>query len=78
MFCRCENLESITIPDNVETIEMNAFCKCSNLISITIPDSVTSIGNAVFDGCSNITIHGSANSSAEKYAKENNIPFEPL
>ena len=74
-FC---NLTSITIPDSMTEIPNWAFIGCTNLTSITIPSSVTSIGAETFDGCTSLTIYGYKDSSAERYAKENNIPFVEL
>ena len=42
------NLEEITIPNSVTSIEAGAFEDCRGLNSVTIPDSVTSIGEAAF------------------------------
>ena len=76
-FGSCSSLESIIIPDSVTNIGGNAFCYCDRLTSLFIPKSVTSIGNNIFFNCKNvITIHAPADSYAEQYAKENNIPFE--
>ncbi len=74
-FDECTGLTSITIPDSVTSIGNGAFSGCCRLTSVTIPDSVTSIGWDVFERCVKITIVCSAGSCAEKYAKENNIPF---
>jgi hypothetical protein len=65
----------VTIPDGVTTISKEAFFGCESLTSVTIPDSVTSIGKRAFDECSKLTIHASAGSYAETYAKAHNIPF---
>ena len=46
--------------------------------SVTIPDSVTSIGDEAFYGCNKLTIYGYKDSTAEKYAKQNNITFKEL
>ena len=46
--------ETITIPENVKTINNYAFMY-STLKSIKIPSSVTSIGSAAFDGCGLLT-----------------------
>ncbi len=73
-FAGCNALKSITIPDGVTSIGNGAFSGCSALEIITIPDSVTSIEWA-FWGCYKLTIYGASGSYAQKYAKENNIPF---
>lgn len=44
-----ENIESVVIGSNVETIGYSAFQNCYNLKSITIPSSVTSIGYYAFN-----------------------------
>ena len=49
------NLISVTVPDSVTSIGVNAFNGCTGLTSITIPDSVTSIGSSTFFGCTSLT-----------------------
>ena len=53
-FAGCVRLTSVTIPNNVTTIEHNAF-NGTKLASIDIPANVTTIGNAAFNWCSNLT-----------------------
>ena len=53
-FYDCNKLKSVTIGNNVTSIEDFVF-NCSGLISITIPDSVTSIGSHAFYGCRGLT-----------------------
>ena len=75
-FCGCSRLTNIDIPDNVTSIGDGAFESCESLMSINMPDSVTSIGNSAFFGCSeNFTIICNPGSTAEAYAKENNIKY---
>ena len=56
-FSGCQNLISITIPENsaLTSIGDNAFSNCTGLTSITIPASVTSIGDNAFSGCTGLT-----------------------
>lgn len=50
----CNSLESLTIPNKVQTICSSAFALCFNLKSISIPQSVESVGKNVFNGCNNL------------------------
>ncbi|MBQ4051821.1 MAG: hypothetical protein IJD13_09325 [Oscillospiraceae bacterium] len=42
---------------------------------IVIPEGVTGICEEAFAGCSGLIVHAPKDSFAEKYAKENGIPF---
>lgn len=53
-FYFCTLLESIQIPDTVETIGATAFAYCYKLSQINLPDGITSIGNLAFRQCSSI------------------------
>lgn len=53
-FWYCSDIESITLPNTVTSIESRAFDNCS-ITSITIPDSVTSIASCAFVDCSSLT-----------------------
>ena len=77
-FFICAKLTSIIIPDSVTSIGDCAFYGCENLTSVTIPDSVTSIGDEAFAYCENLTIRGKRGSAAERYAADNNIPFQAI
>ena len=74
----CTGLTTVTIPESVTFIGSSVFTGCTGLTSVTIPKSVTYIGSRIFISCSSLTIHGVAGSEAERYAAENEIPFEAL
>lgn len=71
-FADCRSLSTLSLPRGVVRIESGAFSG-SGITAITIPSSVTEIGGQGDwrpDG-----IYGEADSYAEKYAMDNNIPF---
>ena len=45
---QASDIESVTLPDSLTTIEKNAFYNCEKLKSVTIPPNVSSIGLATF------------------------------
>ena len=55
VFCNCNKLTNITIPNSVTSIGNHAFEWCSGLTNVTIGNSVTSIGNFAFNRCGRIT-----------------------
>ena len=77
-FCTCNNVETIIIPSSVNDIETNTFFSCKNLSAVVIPCSVKEISEHAFLGCEKLVIKGYTGSYAEKYAKNNGIPFEEI
>ena len=78
-FGGCTALAEIEIPDSVTAIGGKAFTECTSLTKIEIPNSVIEIGEDAFSDCSeSLTIYGYASSTAEAFAKENNIAFAVL
>ena len=69
------NLKEFSVPEGVAEINDYAFDNCTKLTKISIPKSVTYIGSDVFEYCRNLTIYGYKDSTAESYAKANNIKF---
>ncbi len=53
-FSGCTALESVILPDNLESIGIYAFLK-SGIESIVLPNSVTNIGNYAFSECKSLT-----------------------
>lgn len=51
MFCSMETLESIQIPDGIQSIGEFCFYWCNSLTEVVLPDSVTEIRSNAFEGC---------------------------
>ena len=66
VFVDCENLETVELPSDVETIGKMAFALCKNLEKITIPKSVKKIGQAAFALCPLQTVY--YDGTAEEWA----------
>ena len=72
------SLKSVTIPESVQSIGNFAFDSCSSLETAEILNPSVTIGNYAFDECPNLTIYGQKDSTAQKYADEDSIPFISL
>ena len=66
----------VYLGDKVQKIGENAFADCRELYAIHVPESVTEIGNNAFANCPNLTIYCPYNSKIQKFAVDNNIPWE--
>lgn len=75
-FCDCSSLREITLPNGITNIGDVIFEECRELTKIILPKEIVWIEKDAFSGCDNLTIYCYANSYAEKYAKENNIPYQ--
>ena len=51
----CNNLNVVTLGNDVECIKSYVFKDCPKLQCLTIPNSVTTIGDSAFYGCSSLT-----------------------
>ena len=74
-FNACKSLTNIVIPNSVEKIASGAFSNCDNLKDVTVLNSAAEIVDRAFGDVQDLTIYGYVGSTAETYAKENNIPF---
>ncbi|MDD6778382.1 MAG: leucine-rich repeat domain-containing protein [Bacteroidales bacterium] len=50
-----EEINELTIPDDVDSIGAYSFYNCATLSSLHIGDAVTSIGDGAFNGCTGLT-----------------------
>lgn len=73
------SLTEVILPESLTRIGAYTFRECESLKEITIPKGVTRIGENAFDTvAADFTIKGYADSYAQTYATENNIPFIAL
>ena len=68
----------VEITENVVSIGPRAFADCKNLTELVIPATVQRIADDALDGSLNVTSYGEADSEAERFANDNNIPFIPM
>ena len=54
MFYNCVNLQEVSLPGTLETINTSAFQYCSSLEEIDLPESLTTIGATAFYGCTSL------------------------
>ena len=75
-FNGAQELENIEIFESTSRIEGYAFSNCPNLVAVTIHRMDIVIDENAFYNCNeNLTIYGYMGSSAQRYAKSNNINF---
>ena len=83
-FSGCKALAEINIPKSVTSVADSAFSGCTLLTDIYIFNSSMEIGSESFGYeddsslISGVTIHGYADSTAQKYADSNSISFKAL
>ena len=53
-FESCSQLQNITLPDSLTTINDGAFKGCSSLLYVSIPNGVTRINPYLFEECTNL------------------------
>lgn len=71
----CTNLEHVIIADGVETIKNKAFESCKALLTVEIPASVQEIESLTFMYTDQVTIVAPAGSTAEAFARDNELAF---
>ena len=54
-FYECDDLFSVTLPSDCQSIGVRAFHGCRTLLEIDLPDSITHIGDMAFSDCKSLT-----------------------
>lgn len=75
-FADC-NVQSVTLPETIESIGWFTFYGCDNLEKVTLPAKLSSIGYASFDGCApTLCLHVQEGSYAERFANSFGLRYE--
>ena len=71
----CRELETLVLPEGLETMSYYAINDCPKLTSVTIPATVTTIAIGNFEGCPNVVVHTPAGSAAAQYCAGQDVPY---
>ncbi len=74
-FAQCTSLREVVLPQSVTAIGERTFAQCRFLRRVTLHENVTAIGEEAFDGCRYLTLVLPSGSYAERYARDNAIPY---
>ncbi len=73
-FRDCKRLRSLSLPDNLISIDDFAFEGCTLLGKVKIPKSLEKLGTDAFAGCERLRFDLNGNDAAKEHAKKYNIP----
>ncbi|MCH5209417.1 MAG: leucine-rich repeat protein [Oscillospiraceae bacterium] len=73
-FSGCTSLKDVTLSKRMNKLN-DIFWACSSLEKVRVPSSITELEKDIFADCPNVTLYCTADSAAEVYAKENDIPY---
>lgn len=72
-FSDCSKLNKVVFPYGVTTLKQDIFHNCTSLTEVTIPKTVTNMEDGMFSYPKKVTVYCVAGSTAESYAKKNNM-----
>ena len=71
-------LESLSLPDTVETVGTNSFQNCTGLKQIFFYNKDTEIADGAFSGAGSVTLYAGLGGAVASYARANGIPFRDI
>lgn len=74
-FKNCDNLQTVLLAEDTETIPEETFYNCRKLKSIYIPRNVRTIDPTAFLNCTDLVIYGEAGTAACEFAHDNAFEF---
>lgn len=75
-FAECHNLDTVVLPETLESVGKSAFRDCEKLRKVCFLENVFSIADDAFEEASQVTICAPKNSYAHYYAVEHGMNFE--
>ena len=76
-FQGCDKLSLVYCPEEVTALNLDAFAECAGLREIWVLNAEAAIRGSLADGAQ-VTICGLPGSTAEQYAAENGLDFDPM
>lgn len=76
-FQGCDKLSLIFCPKEVTALDLDAFVECAGLREIWVLNTEAAIRGSLADGAQ-VTVCGLPGSTAEQYAAENGLDFDPM
>jgi hypothetical protein len=77
-FTECDNLTTVTIPNGLAEIGMQAFEDCTSLTDVYFESVDVDIDRHAFNACSDFMVHCYENSTAHEFALVNILRFKLL
>ena len=76
-FQGCDKLSLVYCPEEVTALNLDAFAECAGLREIWVLNAEAAIRGSLADGAQ-VTVCGLPGSTAEQYAAENGLDFDPM
>ena len=77
LFCSCDDLKNIVIPEGITTLENRAFFHCDYLYSVSLPVSLQFINDSVFRYCPSLTDFYYSGTKEQWYSIKRTLGWDP-